>query len=73
MKQLRQSDIHGAPLVFHAAASSELDFFKSVCEIVGKALGKSELRQQLQASSSASWVIYSSVIRQLLEYRMSSS
>ncbi|CAM9276337.1 unnamed protein product, partial [Scytosiphon promiscuus] len=49
VKQLRQSDIHGAPLVFQAAASSELTFFESVCKTVGKTLGSSELRQQLQA------------------------
>ncbi|CAM9125531.1 unnamed protein product, partial [Hapterophycus canaliculatus] len=57
VEQLRQSDIHGAPLVFQAAASSKIDFLKCVCAKIEHTLGRSELRQQLQASSSTNWAI----------------
>ena len=48
MKQLRESDIHGAPLPFQAAASSSITCFRSVCDTIRKRLGSSELRQQLK-------------------------
>lgn len=49
MKQLRESDIHMAPLLFHAASSSSFHCFKGVKDEICKTLGRVELRQQLLA------------------------
>eukprot|EP00752_Nemacystus_decipiens_P002071 g1982.t1 len=48
VKQLRDSDIHGAPLPFQAARSKSTTCFETVCKTISSTLGESELRQQLQ-------------------------
>lgn len=55
MKQLRESDIRGAPLPFQAAASSSKACFEIVCATIRKTLGKSELRTQLKVRPIAIW------------------
>ena len=59
MKQLRESDIHGAPLPFQAAASSSITCFKIVCDTIRKRLGSSELRQQLKVRSQTPCGLFS--------------
>ncbi|CAM9260387.1 unnamed protein product, partial [Hapterophycus canaliculatus] len=48
VKQLRESDVHGAPLLFQAAASNSRPCFEAVCKEIRGTLGESELRDQLQ-------------------------
>lgn len=52
MKQLRESDIHGAPLPFQAAASNSKACFEIVCDTICKMLGNSELRTQLKVKNA---------------------
>lgn len=44
VKELRESDIDGAPLLFNAAASrGEHSCFKTACDLIHKTLGKGGL------------------------------
>ena len=49
MKQLRESDLHEAPLLFQAASSSCLQCLTRVSDEILNTLGQGELRQQLLA------------------------
>lgn len=56
-KELRASDVDGAPLLFQAAASNNIECFKEVYDCVKEVLGDEEIMEQLHAKDKLSRTI----------------
>lgn len=53
VRQLRDSDTSGAPLLFRAASSDSLKCFGAVCDAIRNTVGLRDLKEQLMVRTSA--------------------